>query len=299
MRLTRMRRLLVPALMTMMIAVPASPASAEFVLDRVQVGVPKTPTRAFPESLSVVLIAPDLYSRGCCYDFVSGEWVGPRWRLGAAERGPSRIRWSVELSRTSRSTAALARDAGWAGYAEAAAAARKVPHIVEGRTVGTLEAFAAIDTDGAPSARHQGALAIDLGQRVKAVALFHLPDPPFDDFQGAPLSVDGRRASEWNRRQAELAIEKVYVEGSLPPRKVKAKGARGRVSGRVTDSFGHPVAESALTLQKRAGSKWRKAGKGIASSRGTYSLSARGKGQYRVVAKLGATSARSKGVRIK
>lgn len=277
----------------------AQPAAAQ-VIDRVQVGVPGTATRTFPENLSVVLSAPENFNRDCCYDFVSGAWTGPRYRADGRDfQNASRIDWSVEFARTSTSRATLARAAGWRRYPEAAAEARKVRHIVGGRAVGTLKAFSAVDAQPAPGAKVQAAMVIDLGKRVKAITVFDLTDPPADQSSAGALTVEGQPASVWNRRQADVALDRLYVEGPLPPRKVKVRAAGKRVTGSVVDSFGHPVGEALVRLQRRAGGGWRPVAKANANTRGKFSLAARGAGQYRVVAALAKTTVRSKPVRVR
>jgi hypothetical protein len=273
---------------------PAS-AGAAVTVDRVQVGVPKTPTRAFAENLSVALEAPSAYDRACCTDFVSGAWEGPPVEASAssAPQNASRIEWNVTFARGGRTAASLAAAGGWADYPQIASRRIKVPHIVAGRRVGTLKAHAVTDAQAAPGAQVQAAVALPLGGRITAVTLFHFPDPAADRTSAGDLTVRGTPASAWNRGQSGDAIDGVSLEGSLPPKRISARRSNGRVRGRIADRFGHPVAEVKLQLQRRTGGRWRKAATGVTTSRGAYSLGgARQSGSYRVVAKLGGTTAR-------
>lgn len=105
-------------------------------------------------------------------------------------------------------------------------------------------------------------------------------------------------------RRAGVEVRLAYgiggrIEGSLPPARVRARRAGGKVRGAVSDAFGHPVSEVPLVLQRRSGGGggWRRAGKGTASMRGTFALRAAGGGEYRVVASLAGSTARSRAVR--
>src|SRR4051812_12411976 len=113
------RRLLLPVVAALA-AAHASAAGAAAV-DRAQIGVPgaHSPTRGFSENLSVAMTSPAAYERGCCADFVSGAWVGPRVEASdGSTQNLSRIDWSVTFERGRRSDAALARAAGWRRLAE-------------------------------------------------------------------------------------------------------------------------------------------------------------------------------------
>jgi hypothetical protein len=267
---------------------PAQAGAA--VLDRVQVGVPGTSTRAFSENLSVALRGPAPYERACCTDFVTGAWEGPRARAGGTDQNRSRIDWSVSFAR-GKSVRSLARGAGWADFPQLSGRRQRVTHRVAGRKVGTLTGYAAVDVQDLPGARTQAALAINLGKRTAAVALFDLGTPAADTSSAGSVTVDGRPASDWNRAQAGAALKGVYIEGSLPPAKVTARWSGSRALGRVSDAFGHPVAGVKVELQQRVGGSWKTAKSGFASSRGTFSLRAR-KRPSRVVATLGGSKAR-------
>jgi hypothetical protein len=299
-RLMRFR--LIPLLCLVFAAGVVAPAQAQDNLDRVQVGVPGTVTKNFSSSLSLKLTIPSGYTRDCCYDFVSGVWVGPDVHYsGNPNRTTlSRTEWAVTFKKTSQSLKTVANGAIWAPYPQLSGHKRKVRHVLGSGKLGTLKAYGALAQEAGPGARAQAALVIDLGQRIKAIVLYSLTDPPFDtDHSGNSLTVDGMSASAWNRHAAELAMSAAAIEGSLPISKVKARASGKKVRGTVTDIAGHTVGQATVTLQRKAGRKWKAVRKGRTSLKGKFSLAARGKGRYRVFAKMAGASARSKPVKVR
>ena len=237
------------------------------------------------------LQSPGDYERGCCYDSRQGQWTGPAWTASSGASDRSHIDWRLNSSRTGKSIAALARDGGRSGYPQVSAGKIKVPHIVANRRVGTLSGYQALDGAPAPEAAAQQTLAIDLGGRVKSLVTFEASDPAVDSDPGlGTFTVNGMAASAWNRRQAQAAMRNITVVGNLPPRRVNAKARGRRAAGKVLDGFGHPVAEITVSLLR--GSK--RVALGTATTKGTFSLSARKAGTYRVLASLSGVNARSK-----
>jgi hypothetical protein len=295
-----MLKRLAPCLAVAGVLVSAAPAAAQSDVDRIQVGVPGTVTRAYATSLALRLNIPSGFTRDCCYDFVSGAWVGPAIHYSDSARTDlSRVAWEVHYSRTSRSLASVARAAGWAKYAQVSTKKRTVRHVLSGRRLGKIRAYSAVDQQ-AGFAATQAALAIDLGRRVKATILFTFTDPAGDrDSSGGAVTVNGLAASAWNRRAAEAALKSVELEGPLPVSKVKARAHGRKVTGKVTDLAGDALGQAHVILQRRAGGRWRKAAEGASSLTGTFSLKAPSAGQYRVVALLTGASARSRPVTVR
>lgn len=278
----------------------AGPAAAQSDLDRIQVGVPGTVTRAYATSLSLRLNIPRGFTRDCCYDFTSGAWIGPEVRYAGSpgRTDLSRVSWEVRFARTGRSLASVARAAGWAKYPQVSAKKRTVRHVLSGRKLGTVPAYSAVDQQ-AGFATTQAALVIDLGRRVKATILFTFTDPQADaDSSGQAITVNGLAASAWNRRAAELALRSVQLEGPLPISKVKATARGRRITGKVTDIAGDALGQAKVQLQRRAGG-WRTVRTVSSSLTGTFSLAAPSSGQYRVVATLTGRSVRSRAVRVR
>jgi hypothetical protein len=291
-------RLTLP-LAVVLFAVLAGPAAAAPVVDYVQIGNPdRAATRAFPPGLAVELTAPAGFERGCCYDFTGGEWVGPLYQAnGVTTDNSSRIDWEVEFERTSKSPLAVARGAGWAGHPQREARSRRVKHEVSLRPAGTLKGAWAIDQERKPGARTQGVLAIDLGQRLKAVVIVTLNDPPADTTAAGALTVKGSKASAWNLKQAKAALGAVTVAGSMAPKRVTASVRGGRVAGKVTDAFGHAVSGVRVALERRAGSNWQEVAHQVSGDDGAFSLAAGKTGTYRAVATDMGRSVRSRPVK--
>jgi hypothetical protein len=289
-----LRRLIVPALLaaTLVAAAGVSLADTRTQPDPVPVGVPGDKvTKGFSSSLAVFVHAPVGWERGCCYDSTSGEWIGARYRPSKNPNIENRaaILWGVHFVRGTN-LAAAARAGDDVKFPESAAAARTVPHIVGGRKAGTLKAFATMNSEASPSARREGVLAIGISRKVIAVVTFFSSDPAADDTGAAgTITIDGKPASQWNQDQINAAIGSVYVEGNLPPRTVKAKGAHGRVTGTVKDAFGHPLSEAKLTLQRASGKHWKKAAGAFTGAKGTFAFKRVRAGRYRVMTSVGGT----------
>lgn len=296
---TKLKRL-APCLAVAGALLCAAPASAQNDLDRVQVGVPGTVTRAYATSLSLRLNIPSGFTRECCYDFVSGAWSGPliHYASDPGRTSLSQVAWEVHFSRTSRSLAAVARGAGSANYPQVSARKRTVRHVLSGRRLGTVPAYSAVDQQ-AGFATAQAALALDLGRRVKATILFTFTEPQADaDSSGGAVTVNGLAASAWNRRAAELAMKSVELEGPLPISRVKARARGRRITGKVTDIAGDALGQAKLVLQRQSGG-WHTVAKGKSTLAGTFSLKARSSGRYRVVATLTRRSVRSSPVSVR
>ena len=276
----------------------AAPASAQDDLDRIQVGLPGTVTRAYATSLSLRLNIPSGFTRDCCYDFRTGAWNGPEIHYPGGRTAQSRVEWEAHFARTGRSLASVAKAAGWANYKQVSAKKRTVRHVLSGRRLGKIPAYSVVDQQ-AGFAAAQAALVIDLGRRVKATMLFTFTDPQADsDSSGGAVTVNGLAASAWNRRAAELAMKSIQLEGALPISRVKA-GAHGRtLTGKVTDIAGDALGQARLALQRRAGG-WRTVATGKSTLAGSFSLKAKSPGQYRVVATLSGRSVRSRPVRVR
>src|SRR3954468_6577204 len=138
-----MRHRLIPCLAVVMTLACAGSARAQDNIDRVQVGVPGTVTSKFSTSLSLRFTIPQGYTRECCYDFVSGAWVGPQARFAAdpARVALSHTKWSVSFARNGKSLASVAKAAAWAGYPSVSGKTGKVAHVISTTNLGKLPAY--------------------------------------------------------------------------------------------------------------------------------------------------------------
>jgi hypothetical protein len=296
-----MRHRLICCLAVVMSLAYTASAQAQDNIDRVQVGVPGTVTSKFSTSLSLRFTIPQGYTRECCYDFVSGAWVGPQVRFAGdpARVAFSHTKWSVNFARNGKSLASVAKTAAWAHYRTVSGKAGKVAHVISDKSLGTLPAYLAITQAAAPDARAQAVLAIDLGLKTKAIIVFTLTDPPSDTSASGAVTVNGMSASAGNLKQAKAALASVKVEGGLPLSRIQARAAGRSVTGHVTDRAGQVVPQVPLELQKRSGAKWQTVEKGMATLAGKFALAAKSAGQYRVVGTLGGASVSSRPVRVR
>lgn len=290
------RRLLIAAATGLLVLPITSSAEAKPLLDRVQVGAVKRHpgTKRFSPALAVTLKIPSGYERSTSYDGMHGAWIGPPFvASNPSFSGDSTIVWGVDFVR-GRSLSKLAKREG-RDYPKARARSRKVRHVIGRRTVGKLKAYAVLDAEKSPGARVEGTLAIGISHRTVAIVSFNALDPAVDD-AGSPgkVTVKGRPAGDWNRKQVNAAFSRVYIEGNLPPSKVKARVRGRRITGSLRDAFGDPVVDTAVAL---------KAGRhtvatASTNSHGAYKVSAPRRGRYRVVGTLQGYSAKSKTVRV-
>jgi hypothetical protein len=295
-----LKRLSVPYVAVTAALALAGPASAQSNLDRVQVGVPGTVTRQFATSLSLAMTIPSGYTRDCCYDFVSGAWVGPavHYSDDPGRTTLARTSWRVTFRKSSSSLASVARSAVAANFATVNQRKRTVKHVLAGHGLGTVKAYSLVGQQ-AGLARTQAALVVDLGRKVKAIVVYDLLSPDTDgDASGGSITVNGLAASVYNLKAAEASLASVKLEGALPIGKVKAKGAGGKVTGKVLDIAGQGVGQAKLALQKKSGG-WKTIRKGKSTLTGGFSLKGVGTGQYRVVATFGKDSGKSSAVRLK
>lgn len=274
----------------------AAVASAEDIVDFVQVGVPgRSSTKGFAPSLALVLSAPSAkYQRACCYDGSSGAWSGPEYRAeGNPNRGgSSTVGWKVSFARSAASPAALARKAPFLDAPRVAVGKVKIKHIVGGRKVGTITGAFVVVGERAPAARHQVAVVVPLSHKVKAVTLFNLATP-FTDSAGqyGQYAIEGVRPSAWNRSQALLLVRRVSLEGALPPSKITVRARKGRLAGTVVDIYGHPVSEAPIKLRIRRNGAWRPSGLGSTTPRGRFAFNGISAGTYRILVTLGGSKA--------
>ena len=205
----------------------------------------------YSPSLAAVAVSPPEYARGCCYDSDGGEWTGPRYQATglATLGGNSAIDWGVGVAVRVRDTRAalianLTHD--WPVVSEGQ---QQVEHRVGGRAAGTIGGFWVLTRSpfgGADDARMEAAVGFPLCDGNTAYAKFSLLLPSGDSAGGTigfgEYLINGMRPTVWNAEKAMQAIRGVRLEGNRPATQVTSAARGGRVSGRVADCDGHPVA---------------------------------------------------------
>jgi hypothetical protein len=259
--------------------------------DRVRVGGSNV-TRGFSTALVVtVTTLPDFRRTG--FDGNSGGWEGPVCDFAPNPRlsGPISLTWGVGFDGDVRSAEEAARENLTFEWTTIESGPAEVTHLVGGREVGTIPGFFVLTDAQSQVGYHESGLGFPLGRGVYAAVEF------WSRGNGLECTVRGTPVATWHRDTARAATRQVRLEGNLPPARVTARARSGRVSGAVTDSFGHPEAGIAVRLEKRAGRRWRTVRSGRTTSTGAYSLRTRGSASYRVTATLAGVSARSAPVR--
>lgn len=290
--LNRLQLLLAITVAAVLLAVPVADAAS--IADRVQVGDTARATRGFPHSLALTLKLPRSYQRGCCYDGADGEWTGPDFHASghSGVSGPSRLAWNVRfvhggsLKHLARHVTADRRISG---------RRVKVKQTYAKRTIARLPAYRAIGVERAPGAEVVGALAVALDRRVRALVEVRASDPPVDRGWFGRLTIKGSKPSVWSRKHIEAALAGVTLEGNSRPKHVTARRRGSKIRGAVVDVAGHRMPN--LTVALRRGK--RTVATAQTTRHGTYSLSAPGRGSYRVAANLSRTTVLSKRVKVR
>jgi hypothetical protein len=268
-------------------------------------GIERVPVRAatpasFPPGLTVALTSPPRYaSAGRAAE--SGRWHGPRYDSVSTPglAGLSTIDWSVALDNRSPSAEAAGLAATTLGFPEDQRGPIAVPHIVGKRQVGTILGFYVLEvaSNTPENARAEAGVAFPLGQGVYATARFALLDPSSDDFR----VEGGIFPTAWNRGQAFIAAAGLRLEGNLAPTTVSIRAGRGSriVRGKVVDAFRHAVVGAQVSLERRAGSSWRRVARSRTGKNGLYGVSAPKPGRYRVTATVATTTIASASVGVR
>jgi hypothetical protein len=268
---------------------PAAHPAAANGIDRVPVRA-AGPT-AFPPGLTLALASPPRYASGPRAP-ESGRWIGPRYDSVSTPGlgGNAAIDWSVALDTTSKSTDAAALAATTLGFPEDQRGGIAIPHVVGKTQVGTILGFYVLEVawNTPDSARAEAALAFPLAKGVYATARFALLEPPSDDFR----IEGGVSPTSWNRGQAFIAASGLRIEGNFLPTVVSIRAERGSrvLRGKVVDSFRHKVLGAQISLERRVGSSWLRVGATRTGKNGTYAVTARARGRYRVTATVATTT---------
>jgi hypothetical protein len=210
----------------------------------------------FPTAVTVTFTPPPGYRR--IGGPTSSTYRGPTYtNLDTGNKIESTLDYSVHPDYGTSSAERGARrkigtDIGGIPTREVASGTLSVPHLVGGRKVGVVRAFYVIRQ--ATKAAYEGWFDAGLGFSAGKGYAVLVPDMqtnfPGDEAKHKP--PDGT-ASTWNRRVIEQALRGVAIEGNLAPSKLAARVQARRVTGRVTDSLGHPLVGVKVTLRTAAG----------------------------------------------
>ncbi len=272
----------------------AAPLVLSAVQDRITLrGQSGNPTDHYSPTLAIVAVSPPEYKRGCCYDHNGGEWAGPRYEAtGRPSLGAdSKYDWTIGVAVRAGATRAamianLTHD--WPVVSEGR---QLIKHRVGGRAAGTIAGYWILTRSpfgGADDARMEAAVGFPLCDGNTAYAKFGLLLPSGDSAGGSmgfgEYVINGTRPTVWNAAKAMQAIRGISLEGNRPAARVTAGRRGAAIAGKVIDCASHAVAGQAVRLERKAGSAWRSVGTGKTAATGSYSLSTRGAGVYRVVA---------------
>jgi hypothetical protein len=230
--------------------------------------------RGWATNVTVTFTAPAGYViNGSGYE----NWNGPLWKsLVTGNEDKSNLSFDVHPDYTTRSAERAARsllgdDMGGLPTRQVAAGAIRVPHVVHGRTIGAITGTFVIMQVTKPQYEgwFEAALAFSLGKGYPIPVAGVDTTSPDDD---ADKRIQNELPSAWNRRIVEAGVRAIAVEGNLAPQKVTARRQGARVTGRVSDTVHHPVVAIGVTLERRAGSSWRRVATGRSDGTGAFAI---------------------------
>lgn len=244
----------------------------------------------YPRSLMIVIDSPPDY----VLDFAGrggndAAWKGPRYEatLLASLGGQAGLGWSAGIYKTPSNRQTIIDNLvhDWGVILEGSEA---IERRVGGRDAGTVPGTWLL-TQGTPmagEARYEAGLVFPLCGRT-ALLLISALTPASNSAGGAmgfgEYRIKGMAPTQWNREQVLATIQGISLEGSLPAARLTARAAGRRVTGSATDCNRGPVAAVPARLERRSGKRWVRASSGRTTAAGTFSLSARSAGTYRVV----------------
>jgi hypothetical protein len=246
------------------VAVAAAPPAARQTLDG----------RGFATPVTVTFTAPPGYRRRTP---TSSSWRGPRYtNIDTGSLLESTLDYSVHPDHTTRSAESAARhkigtDIGGIPTTEVASGPIDVPHVVRGRRVGVLRGFFVIRhaTREQYEGWYDAGLGFALGRGYPVIVPDFQTNFPGDD---AKHEIPGGPPSRWNRQVIERALRGVAIEGNLAPARVAARIQGARVTGRVTDTLGHPSVAITVVLERRADGGWTRVAAGKTGLKGEFTL---------------------------
>ena len=288
-----MRRGLLLLFVGALAAVPVAWAQAE---ERLSVGTylqgNNQAAGRFSRALFVVLASPPEYNRGSLGRFGNdGDWIGPPYAATGRPSlgGNSSMDWSIGFEFDTADPRVAITDNLVHDWPEIESGQVTVQHRIGARTVGTIPSAWSLTRStfhGSIDAAYEAAVAVPI---CGGFAMVHLSTlQPSGDSAGGSMGfgdylVKGSvKPTVWNRQQLLLAIDGVRLEGPLPATRITAAARGRRVAGAVADCYGHPVAGARVTVERRVGRRWVRAGTGVVGATGAYAVAVRRPGLYRV-----------------
>ena len=275
-------------------AVGATELAGAGVIERIRVSDSVRASRGLPPGLTVELGSPDEYNRST-FSGTGGTWIGPRYqsRTDPALVGTTAIHWRLSFDdfATDKPEQIVVRNLRNPAWRRDQRGGISVARVVGRRVIGTiLGDYWLMYQD----ARYEAVLAFPLDENLHAVVHLDVPEPDNDAFV-----VNGTiDASNWNRGQALIALNRVRLRGNMAPKIVAVRATdRGRrLRGKVVDRFLHAVVGAPIALERQAGGRWVRVARGKTSDRGFYALRAGRRGAYRVTVNMAGFRAESRTV---
>lgn len=243
-----------------------------------------------PRGLHAAITTLPQYTR-MGFDGDSGNWRGPncvpRGRLDLS--APLSLSWGIGVQ---PATSALdaARQSRTFDWKVIETTTVPLPHVVGGRTVGTIPATLVLTDSGSDTGYHEAGLGFALARGRFVGARAWSGGNAFACIVDGP----GTPVAQWHRRVARESLAVIRVEGNLPPARVTVRRSGRRARGSVSDAHGHPLVAAPVTLERRRGARWRVVSRAKTSVTGAYSLRLRAAGLYRVATSSGGATARSR-----
>lgn len=243
--------------------------------------------------LHATITTPPFYTR-TGFDGDSGSWRGPncipRGRLDLA--APLSLTWGIGIYRAT-SAADASKQARTFEWKVISTSTAPVPHVVGGRTVGTIPATLVLTDSESETGYHEAGLGFAIARgRFVGAAAWSRGNAFACIVEGAGTPVD-----QWHRRIARESLTGIQVAGNLPPARVSARRSGQSVRGTAVDMHRHPLVAAAVALQRRSGSRWRVVSRARTSATGVYVLRLRGRGTFRVTVSAAGATARSASLR--
>ncbi len=243
--------------------------------------------------LQATITTPPFYTR-TGFDGDSGSWRGPncipRGRLDLA--APLSLTWGIGMYRATSATDA-SKQARTFDWNVISTTTEPLPHVVGGRTVGTIAATLVLTDSESDTGYHEAGLAFAIGPGRFAGAAAWSRGNAF----ACVVEGSGTPVAQWHRRIARESLAGIQIAGNLPPARVSARRSGRTVRGTAVDMYRHPLVAAAVALQRRSGSGWRVVSRARTSVTGAYVLSLRGSGRFRVTASAAGATARSASLR--